>query len=276
MKKKLHDKKITLRNKGRPHKGNIVRKDIIVPGENAVTRSVGVADTLVGRFLYSELPYVTFNVALQVAEVYYAMNTMTSIRLGNAAIPFWEEVGKSYARYQVLSSHIRVRVQNRELVNSIVVCVYPTLLNSAISTATQYATVASLPGAKQYLLQSSSGGMSTHTFNLRMDLTRMIGAQSLQQDQWAGLATIGTGGCENADPTNFVYWGLAFYNPTGNNTLTSGGITVQTELRFRVLLTEPLRTLASDLKRDPRNPNCRLVKKNSLEEVRKLLLNNSI
>jgi len=130
-----------------------------------------------------------------------------------------------------------------------------------------------LPGAKQFLLQCASGGMSTHTFNLSMNLTKMIGAQYLQQDQWAGLAVVGTGGCENADPTSLVYWGVAFYNPTGNNTLTSGGITMQAEIRTRVLLTEPLRTVASDLMaRDPNNPNCRMVRRNSLEEVRKLLL----
>jgi len=253
------------KNNKRGKKNNIVRKDYIVPGQNAVSRQIGVPDTQVGRFLYSELPNLQFNAALQVADIYYAMNTMATVRAGNAAIPFWEEMARSYARYTVLNSQITVKVQNRELVNSIVVCVFPTITNSAISTATQYATVASLPGAKQFLLQCTSGGMSTHTFRLRMNLVKMVGAQYLQQDQWSGLATLGTGGCQNADPTSFVYWGLAFYNPTGNNTLTSGGITVQTEIRNRVLLNEPLRTIASDLVRDPQNPNSRLVRTRSLE-----------
>lgn len=228
---------------GRKNKG-IVRKPYA--GQVKHLGEVGVEDCLVQPFVYRELPTLRFNTAAQVGAIYYYANSMYEMLVGTtAAIPFWAAITRNYERYLVLHSRIVVNVQNRETVNSIAICVFPCTVNTAIASGANFTSLQSLPGAKTYILQGATGGMSTHTFRLGISLPRIVGEQYEEQDQWAGVSsTAGAGTPTN--PTAFVYWGIAYYNPSGNNTLTTGGITCQVSITNKVRLNKPVRGINSD------------------------------
>ncbi len=247
--KRNANKKVYRRKRG----AKIVRKPYI--GSVRTSREVGVIDTIEQPFVYRELPGLMFNTAAQVGGNYYYSNSMQQFSVGNnATVPFWELQSLMYERYIVMHSRIVVEVQNRETTNSICVCVFPSTNNLAVTTAAIFTSLQSLPGAKTFILQAASGGMSTHTFRLGCSLPRFVGEQYEEQDQWAGVGAAGSS-CTNASPTAGMYWGIAYYNPTGNNTATTGGITAQVSITNKVRLNKPVRSVNSDgLQRQIRIP----------------------
>ncbi len=233
-------KRVNRRGRGK----HVVSKPYIGSVRNS--NEVGVIDTIVQPYVYRELPGLMFNTAAQVGSNYYYSNSMQQFSVGNnATVPFWELQALMYERYIVMHSRITVEVQNRETVNSICVCVFPSTNNLAVTTAAIFTSLQSLPGAKTFILQAATGGMSTHTFRLGCSLPRFVGEQYEEQDQWAGVGVAGAT-CVNASPTAGMYWGIAYYNPTGNNTATTGGITAQVSITNKVRLNKPLRGANSD------------------------------
>lgn len=235
-----------------------VRRHPTNTSQAIVLRSVGTPNVLIAPYRYSEAPTLRFNTAIVQGAVFYRMNDMTTFfdTGGTVSVDFWAEVARMYQLCLVLSSFIEVRVQNRELVNSISVAVFPATDTSVPASATDYKTLASLPGAQRVTLQCSTGGMSTHIFKLRIKGTAMFGPDYKTDLNYCNTCVTNTSlGISPSSPTLKGYWGIAFYNASGANTLTSGGITAEVTITNRVRLSQPARNLVPDnlllLNREP-------------------------
>jgi len=212
--------------------------------KTVVQRELGISSSYIAPYKYSELPTLRFNTAVQLGSIFYRMNDMLEVFDGTfntRQFPFYIHLAKNYLKSWVLTSSIEVIVQNREAVNSLTIIVFPSIDNTAVTTSPNFIEYASLPGAKKVTLQASTGGMSTHRFLLYSNLKKMFGDQYLMQDQYANLGTAATGGI-SAAVTVPSYWGIAYYNATGANTITTGGITCEVTIRNSVQFFEPNRS----------------------------------
>lgn len=239
----MHNTRNT-RNAGGPKNRSVVQ---ISKVQTLVQKQEGVVLSLIAPFKYSELPTLQFNTAAQFGSIFYRMNDLFKVNDGAAnakPVPYFVNTSQNYAKAWVLSSSIEVLVQNREAVNSISVCVFPALSKTAVASANNFLEYCSLPGSKRVTLQASTGGMSTHKFVLYSKMSKMWGPQFIEQDQYAMLLTSPPDGPGLTSPTSLAYWGIAYYNASGNNTLTSGGLTVEVTLRYKVQFFDPLRTIS--------------------------------
>jgi len=238
-KKRIHNKAGNASNKSM----SVVRVSKV---QTLIQTQEGVVESLIAPFKVSELPTLRFNTAAQFGSLFYRMNDLFKYNDGATnfkAVPYFVNTVQNYEKAWVISSSIEVLVQNREPVNSISVCVFPATSNTPVTTSGNFLEYASLPKSKRVTLSPSTGAMSTHKFLLHARLSQIYGPQYVEQDQYAMLPAV-TDGPAGTSPSVLAFWGIAYFNATGNNTLTTGGLTVEVTLRYRVQFFDPLRTVS--------------------------------
>jgi len=193
-------------------------------------------------YMYNEVQRNVYTTAaVAVSSNSWAMNTMKTIQTGSgvgAVIPDWSNDGvaadsmnKSYRKYRVLSSSIKVFVRNRETVNPVVVMLFPTQTIPAVSSAAEFTFRAGQQYSQLWQLGPAGSSDATHCFKMKFSPSKFFGPQYHEQDEYAGsinsLFAV-------QDPATFVYWGLAGYC-AGIFTMTTGGIVIDMTLKQRVL-----------------------------------------
>jgi hypothetical protein len=213
------------------------------PGKiTRITLGPTLPDEFKQDILYSEAMRTVFIVAETNNTLFYNMNAAGTLQTGGspAIIAGWQTAGgapqgmlSNYRRYRVLKSYISIKVRNREATNPIDVILYPTQVNTAITTPAEFSYKASQPYVIRRQLGPVGASDAKAVLSMKFSPSKFYPAEYHTQDEYSG--SVSTGGIVN--PSTLIYWAIAFYNPS-LNTVTTGGLKIWTNIAQRVLVYE--------------------------------------
>jgi hypothetical protein len=250
---------IVIRNGRKPRNGNNPR-DIYRVSIN----ETGLADEIKQKYMYAEIPTLRFNTAVNFGSINYIMSGMDILFDGGstAVIPYWTNEGlvDHYRKYRVVFSSIKVEAQNREAVNPIYLLLTPATSSSpsvqtapVVTSAAAFTELQSYSHTKLALIAPVGSGPNTVVLRDSMAPAKLFGEQYHEQDEYSGTITSSS---QIVNPTRYAYWNISYFNPAGNNTAVTGGLSCRVTLKQTVLLYEVERdTQSSAFFRSREHPN---------------------
>jgi hypothetical protein len=241
MQRNINNKEKKIKNKRKNQRGRQQNSQIVYRN---LTLAQLVPDELRCEIDFTMIPTVYFNSVANAGSVSFYANSLFQITSGVTGITAYG-TGKfdDYEKYRVETSQITITMGSKEAVNCQHYFLTPTLTNSAI-TVSDWDEYSNLPYSKRTILGPYVSGQMITALSQTNNLSKFVGPHYKQQDEYAGTVASGT----PANPATLVYWILAYYNPQ-NNTLTTGGITLQVHMKQHVVFYQPIRSIASTMKK---------------------------
>jgi hypothetical protein len=206
------------------------------------TRGLVIPDQFEQTFLYAEQQRNIFNTASTTGSETWAFTDLNAFRTGvsptqisgfcNGGGAIGD--GARMRRYRVLDVDFIVRVQNREAVNPITLCLHPAQVLPAVSSAAEFQWLMEQASSVVKTVGPLSSGKSTQVMRMKYNPEKFYGEQYHEQDEYSG----GISGGIIGSPATPVYMGLSFHN-TNVNTLTTGGLVLTISAKIRVLFFQP-------------------------------------